>query len=69
MYDILRFQPPILSIARDALDSKLDPASFPYLGDEFIKSASARGPQAWLKDRNPEDEGRLILSVVGGISY
>ena len=34
MYDILRCQPAIAKIAQDALDCKLDPKAFPFLGDE-----------------------------------
>lgn len=34
MYDILRVQPAILKIAKDALTNDLDRKAFPFLGDE-----------------------------------
>ena len=34
MYDILRCQPKILKIAKDAFNKKLDPKIFPFLFDE-----------------------------------
>ena len=34
MYDILRTQPQIVKIARDALNKNLDPRDFPFCGDE-----------------------------------
>ena len=68
MYDILRCQPAILKVAEDALQQCLDTRKFPFLGDEYEKQKSARGPN-WYKERGETEEPRLILSVIGGISH
>ena len=37
MYDILRTQPQIVKIAKDALNKQLDPKVFPFIGDEIVE--------------------------------
>lgn len=67
MYDILRCQPQIMKVARDALNNDLDTTLFPFLGDEQLQQKSARGVN-WHKN-NENEEGRLILTVIGGLSH
>lgn len=68
MYDILRVQAPILKIARDALDSSLDTKKFPFCGDEYVKPVK-QGVATWHRDNPDEDQPRLILSVIGGLTH
>lgn len=44
----------------------LDTKTFPFLGDEQLQAKSARGVN-WHK--NSQDEGRVILGIIGGISH
>eukprot|EP00347_Sterkiella_histriomuscorum_P013160 403365781 len=71
MYDILRTQPQIVKLAKEALNNQLDTRVYPYCGDEKLMDSQRNQAAAkWARhDRDNDNDERLIISVIGGLSH
>lgn len=70
MYDILRTQPTIVKLAKEALSRNLDNRLYPYVGDEKLIDSQRNNNAKWARlDKNNENDERLIITVIGGLSH
>lgn len=70
MYDILRTQPTIVKLAKDALSRQLDVRNYPFVGDEKLIDSQRNNNAKWARlDKNSDFDERLIITVIGGLSH
>ena len=70
--DILRNKPTLIRIIQESSENQLSKKIFPYIGDgPEDRKKSGRGGANWhhKNDDPDEQEGRLIIFIVGGLSH